>query len=384
MAFTIHAPRVLGVCSGIGGLELGIHRAFPGARAVGYVERDAYAAAVLLARMEDETLEPAPIWCGDLHDFDAAAWAGAVDLVCGGIPCQPYSFAGKQLRGEDERDLVDEFLRTVGTVGPRLVVVENVAAFAVDGLGRMLGGLAALGFDAEWATVRASDVGAPHRRERCFVLGHRDGARLEGQAPDRRLEGRRPTLDGLAMADATGAGWPEGGAKPGEGDAPRRGSPVADARRVQPERWGGPVEVEGARRNTQSEARQRERSWDPVVCARGGDDDGFDVADADCGRREGERERSLRAPEPKGRHNADRRSEWPLDWPPGPEDAHGWRAVLDLDPDPAPALRNLRGVADGLPEGLVYRLDRLRCLGNAVVPDQAAYALRALAQRAGD
>ena len=84
--------KVLSVCSGIGGLELGVSRAIS-TRVVGYCEREAFAASVLMARMEESALDPAPLWVGDLREMDAESFAGEVDLYTGGFPCQPYSQA---------------------------------------------------------------------------------------------------------------------------------------------------------------------------------------------------------------------------------------------------------------------------------------------------
>ena len=165
---------VLSICSGVGGLELGVRLAVPGSRVVGYVERDAYAAAVLLARMEDTTLEPAPVWCGDLADMDPAPFLG-VDVISGGIPCQPFSAAGQRRGLDDERWLWPTVARLVSDVRPRFVYLENVPAFVTHGLPTVLADLATLGFDAEWLLLRASDVGAPHKRERFYLLAHADG-----------------------------------------------------------------------------------------------------------------------------------------------------------------------------------------------------------------
>ena len=78
--------NILSLCTGIAGLELGLHIAIPGARLVGCVERDAAAAAVLLARMEETALEPCPIWCGDIKEFNGSPWRGVVDLISAGYP----------------------------------------------------------------------------------------------------------------------------------------------------------------------------------------------------------------------------------------------------------------------------------------------------------
>ena len=162
------ALSTLALCAGIGGLEIGVGRAVR-TRVLGYVERDAYAAAVLLARMEDSSLEPAPVWCGNLEDFDAAPFAG-VDLVTAGFPCQPFSVAGKRKGTEDERWLWPEIVRILRDVGPRLVFLENVPGILRQGLGEVLGTLAEFGFAAEWDFLPAADVGALHFRRRWWVL----------------------------------------------------------------------------------------------------------------------------------------------------------------------------------------------------------------------
>ena len=87
------AVNGLALCAGVGGLELGLYLAIPGYRTVGYVERDSFAAAVLVARMEDQTLEAAPIW-DDLATFDGPPWRGKVDCITAGFPCQDISVAG--------------------------------------------------------------------------------------------------------------------------------------------------------------------------------------------------------------------------------------------------------------------------------------------------
>lgn len=207
------ALRVLSLCSGIGGIELGLRLALgDAARCVGYVERDAYAASVLLARMEDEALERAPVWCGDIADLDARPLRGHVDLLCGGYPCQPFSVAGKQLGERDPRHLWPQFVRVIDECQPALVFLENVAGHLRLGFSDVLADLARLGFDAEWDLFRASDVGAPHRRERlfCLALGDADLPRL----PERHDGGGVP---GFPSA------WPPG--------------PAGDWSGVEPECW---------------------------------------------------------------------------------------------------------------------------------------------------
>lgn len=205
--------RVLSLCSGVGGLDLGVRLAVPAARTVCYVEREAYAAAVLAARMADGALDEAPV-VPDLCGFDGRPWGGEVDCVIAGFPCQPFSLAGKGLGEADDRWLWGDVERVVREVGPRYVFLENVPGLVRRGLDRVVGGLAELGFDAEWALFSAAGSGAPHLRKRWFLLAaHPERSDLRDQrerVPGGRLGGVRaqghpePRDDGAAghVADA--------------------------------------------------------------------------------------------------------------------------------------------------------------------------------------
>lgn len=154
-----------------------------GWRTVCAVERDAYAAQVLAQRQNDGTLEPFPVW-SDVRSFDGRPWRGCVDVISGGFPCQDISVAGKGAGIEGERSgLWSEFARIIGEVRPRFVFVENSPALVVRGLGTVLGSLASMGYDAEWCVLGAHHVGAPHRRDRIWILARSDGFRE--QQPER-------------------------------------------------------------------------------------------------------------------------------------------------------------------------------------------------------
>lgn len=141
-----------------------------GHRTVCAVEIDPYARSVLVARQNDGHFPPFPIW-DDVCTFDGTPWAGRVDVVCGGFPCQDISAAGKGAGITGERSgLWKEFARIIGEVRPRFVFVENSPMLTIRGLGVVLGDLAAMGFNAEWGVLSASDVGANHRRERIWVF----------------------------------------------------------------------------------------------------------------------------------------------------------------------------------------------------------------------
>lgn len=139
------------------------------------VERDAYAAQVLAQRQNDGVLQPFPIW-SDVSSFDGRPWRGVVDVVSGGFPCQDISIAGKGAGIDGERSgLWAQMARVIGEVRPRFVLVENSPALTARGLGRVLGDLATLRYDAEWGVVSAADVRAPHKRERLWIVAYACG-----------------------------------------------------------------------------------------------------------------------------------------------------------------------------------------------------------------
>jgi DNA (cytosine-5)-methyltransferase 1 len=222
--------RVLDLFSGIGGFSLGLERA--GMRTVAFCEIDPYCRRVLAkhwpdvpiygdireltaARLMADARQREPQECAGFdgeYEQRAAQWRRAeqsagpgagggtgdgrsaeriavggsvapahtgIDVICGGFPCQGISVAGKGAGLEDERSgLWSEYARIIGEVRPRYVIVENVAALLGRGLERVLGDLAALGFDAEWHCIPASAVGAPHRRDRIWIVANANGARL--------------------------------------------------------------------------------------------------------------------------------------------------------------------------------------------------------------
>ena len=160
--------RVLDIFSGIGGFSLGLERA--GMQTVAFCEIEPYCQAVLRKHWPD-----VPIY-RDIRTLtgDTLARDGiAVDVICGGFPCQDLSHAGKRAGLEGARSgLWSEYARLVGELRPRFVIVENVPGLLSLGMGTVLGDLAALGYDACWDCIPASAVGAPHRRDRVWVVGH--------------------------------------------------------------------------------------------------------------------------------------------------------------------------------------------------------------------
>jgi DNA (cytosine-5)-methyltransferase 1 len=325
--------NVLSLCTGGAGLDLGARLAGLAARTVCYVEIESYACEVLARRMEEARLDPAPVWT-DLRTFDGRPWRGSVDLVVAGFPCTDISNAGLRAGIEGEHSgLWFEVARIVREVGPGYVFLENVPPLVVRGLDRVLGELAEGGWDAEWDLFSAAEVGAPHVRERFFLLARHvsnaDGRELRFEperdqrqgrrerTPERRHSEPRSVVEELAHSDGErlrepGSARPESG-ETGQRDAEQCGSEVADAMHA-----GRPAQ------------------------------------------------RRVRGP-------AAERLEL-VDWPPGPDDGEGWRAYLERYPGLEPAIR--RGS-----HGLAHRVDELRMLGNGVVPQTAALALWTLYAR---
>ena len=141
-----------------------------GWRTVCAVEWEAYPASVLCARQNDGILPPFPIW-DDVQTFDGRPWRGIVDVVSGGFPCQDISAAGKGAGIDGERSgMWSEMARIICEVRPRFVFVENSPMLTSRGLGRVLGDLASMGFDAKWGVLGAADVGANHQRDRIWIV----------------------------------------------------------------------------------------------------------------------------------------------------------------------------------------------------------------------
>ena len=162
--------RVLDLFSGIGGFSLGLERT-GGFETVAFCEIDPFCRRVLAKHW------PKVPCYEDVCTLNADTLARdgiAVNVICGGFPCQDVSTAnhsGKGLDGE-KSGLWREYARLVGELRPSFIIVENVAALLGRGMGQVLGDLSAIGYDAEWEIVSASDVGAPHDRQRVWLVAH--------------------------------------------------------------------------------------------------------------------------------------------------------------------------------------------------------------------
>ena len=322
--------RVLDLFSGIGGFSLGLERA--GMRTVQFVEIDPFCRAVLAQHWPDVPCHD------DIRTFHAPA--GFADVICGGFPCQDISLAGAGAGLAGERSgLWSEYARLIGEARPRYVIVENVSALLSRGLGDVLGDLAALGDDEEWHGIPASAVGAPHRRDRIWIVAYSRSEQHEGgcTAVSRTPAAELPQADHVAHAHAhEHAGNERRTSDPeqreGGRDADRGavGQAVADADRAGQLQPRGPVcEI-----------------W------RWLGDRGEEVPDAF-----GERLEGLQQSGP---------AKGPAYRPSDGSDTGWWRTEPDVG-----------RVAYGVPA----RVDRLRCLGNSIVPQCALEIFRSIEAR---
>ena len=178
----------------------------------------------------------------DVCTFDGKPWMGSVDIVAGGFPCQDISAAGRGAGIQGKRSgLWREMARIISEVRPRFVLVENSPLLVGRGLDTVLADLSEMGFDAEWGVLGAHDAGAPHKRDRIWVLAHTKSFGLEGCSVTNGLHGEaggerrsEPVRSGAGidqdMADSAGAGFQDGRSpsvgEPGQEQEPERcGSP---------------------------------------------------------------------------------------------------------------------------------------------------------------
>ena len=165
-------PTVGSLFSGIGGLDLGLERA--GFQVQWQSEIDGYCSRVLKKHWPDVP---------NLGDVTSIDWSDVerVDLICGGYPCQPFSFAGNRAGELDGRNLWPFMRDAIRDLRPRYVLIENVPGHLSLGFDRVLADLASLGFDAEWSVVGACAVGAPHSRQRLFCVAYPAGDDEQGE-----------------------------------------------------------------------------------------------------------------------------------------------------------------------------------------------------------
>jgi DNA (cytosine-5)-methyltransferase 1 len=196
------------LCSGYEGIGLGLRRVLPNLREIAYVEREGFAAANLVAKMEAGELDAAPVFT-DVKTFPYGKFRGCVDILSGGFPCQPFSSAGKREGVEDPRHLFPYIAKGIRDCKPRIVFLENVEGIisskTKDGesvLQYVLEELEGLGYRATAGIFSAREVGAPHQRKRVFILGYARSSEPSGIPSQQRKKGSEARESG-ELADSS-------------------------------------------------------------------------------------------------------------------------------------------------------------------------------------
>lgn len=207
----------LSLCTGYEGIGKGLRRVLPNVREIAYVEIEAFAIANLVAKMETQQLDPAPIYT-NLKTFPYKDFLGKVSILSGGFPCQPFSLSGVRKATEDPRHLFPYIAEGIRECQPRIVFLENVegiiSAKTKDGesvLKYVLRTLEGLGYRATAGIFSASEVGFPHQRKRVFILGYSEGTRLsseDGGSRETQFRGTstRDVQQG-DISDTSSGGW---------------------------------------------------------------------------------------------------------------------------------------------------------------------------------
>lgn len=177
--------RELSLFTGAGGGLLGT--LLLGWRPIGYVEYDNYCQRVIAQRIADGIIPNAPIF-GDVREFiqsgAAAEYRGFADVVTGGFPCQPFSVAGRQRGADDPRNMWPATAECVRLIRPRFCFFENVPGLLNSGyFGTIVADLAACGYGVRWRVLSAAELGAPHKRDRLWILAHTIDDGLQGRWP---------------------------------------------------------------------------------------------------------------------------------------------------------------------------------------------------------
>lgn len=181
-------PTVLSLCTGYGGLEIGLEGAVGPCRPLAYVEIEAFACANLVAKMEQGRMDPAPIWT-DLKTLPAEPFRDRVDFLLGGYPCQPFSHAGRRGGADDPRHLWPHIARLIREVRPSFCFFENVEGHVSLGLSTVISDLEEMDYHVASGIFSAREVGAPHKRKRIYIMAYFDRSRrFHGQAQELATE----------------------------------------------------------------------------------------------------------------------------------------------------------------------------------------------------
>jgi DNA (cytosine-5)-methyltransferase 1 len=380
--------RSISLCSGVAGLDLGVRLALPTARVVCYVEIEAFACQVLVSRMEEGILDAAPLW-SNLKTFDGKPWRRKIHLITGGFPCQPFSQSGKKRGDKDPRHLWPDICRIIAEVQPEYCFFENVPGLLTtkssDGryaLEVVRDDLQRMGYQVEAGLFSAEEVGAPHERKRVYILAHARRGEWEANHEPRGV-----------VAKGSHGRWHKAHRWQANG-----GGLLADAGSgivFQAQTGGANGENGGTLTVTGCDGKQQHSELPNSECARLEGEVGLcrsKIPDEGCrelghSNRKGLEGRGCIGCECSDQRVTCRPSNPLATFPPSPDKVEEWAGVTSEYPHLAPALEcPVRGVVDGTAYGLdkstfTNHVDRLRAVGNGVVPLTAGFAFTVLHER---
>lgn len=331
----------LSLCSGYEGIGLGLRRVLPNLREIAYVEREGFPVANLVAKMEAGDLDAAPVFT-DVKTFPYRKFRGLVDILSGGFPCQPFSNAGRREGVEDPRHLFPYIRDGIRECRPRLVFLENVEGIisskTADGesvLQYVLRELEDLGYRATAGVFSAAEVGAPHQRKRVFILGYANSKGCQrAVSKGIQREARKPfryRVDRKEMADSS-------------------------SQRCERGEWKGPTRKEGTSNRHTTEC-----------CG--------SLANPNHSRGNEDRERTQLRAEGSVESPSNR-------WPSRPGEAQKeWEEPRVTQYSSTQVEGQAKPKLGRATNGSSARVDRLRLLGNGVVPATAAKAFVTLLNR---
>jgi DNA (cytosine-5)-methyltransferase 1 len=362
LSVALQSRGIISLCTGYGGLDLGLRLAGVEARASVYVERDIKAARLLVTRFEAGKLDPADIW-SDLKTFDASAYRGSAYLTAG-YPCQPFSAAGKKLGKKDPRHLWPYVAAAIWDAKPRRVFLENVDAHLRLGFREVATELRAMGYRVAAGLFSSEETGNTHRRLRLFCLAE--------------LEHSDASRNGTRSGNVRDAKAANGGGNPGEFAKQCLNWPsvtVGDSRSSARHTTTTGIMHPGTTLTDAARMWPSARAEDAESCGNHpGAVDSLTGAVAALARTRPKARDDRRSTQPEsitGKRTSDHYRGTGRMFPPGPEDFESWIRVIERNPEVKPAVC-------GVAYGSSSRVDRLRLLGNGVDPLVAAHAHRTL------
>ena len=372
-----NTQNIISFCTGYGGLEIGIRRAGVDVRTIVNVEIEAFCCANMAAKIEEGRMDNAPIWT-DLKTFPAREFRGKVHGLIGGYPCQPFSSAGKRQGEKDPRHLWPYILKHVRAIRPVWCFWENVAGHTTMGLWRVLSDLEEEGYRVETGIFSAEEVGAPHQRKRVFILACLPNASCEGLQGDELRGACTPQVEGIqGTSESTAKLHQVRNGQVGNSTSlrPHRGSENCEGEqsevlgeRLESDELGNTKhDGSSTTQDGRSTCEEQEEGWMQEL------ERGCKQSQDEWPARPGEEQYEWEEPRVVADSTSRRSRE--------SEDEHQERERCESDRGSSEGCdtdTEAKSFMGGATHGTQHRVDRLRLLGNGVVPQTAELAWKTL------